>query len=74
MQDKYGPWMDCDVKLACQNKANKYKRYVIIGRNIADRHGNVASYGANLVNDAKTKSFYNLGENIKDQHIFSKAY
>ena len=35
-KDKYRPWMDSDIKLACQNKASIYKRYVIFGRNIAD--------------------------------------
>ena len=39
---KYPPWRDSDIKLPCQNKANIYKRYLIIGRNIADRHGNIA--------------------------------
>ena len=73
-KDKYCPWMDSYIKLSCQNKANIYKRYVTIGRNIADRHDNISSYCVNLVNDSKDEYIYNLSEKINDQHIGAKTY
>ena len=75
-KDKNPPWMNSEIKLACKNKNKIYKRYVKHGRNIADQHSlyNLASYSANLISEAKSKYFHNLGEKLNDPLIGAKTY